>query len=76
LDQLEYFLITHYRLVGNKVTNTISYAKVEYHMCKYRCIIAFDVLTEGKMSVAPKSWLSPVAYAETFHGGVSFSGIG
>jgi len=35
-DRLENFLITRDRLVGNKVTNTISYAKVEYHMmCKY-----------------------------------------
>jgi len=34
--QLENFLITRYRPVGNKVTiNTISHAKVEYHMCKY-----------------------------------------
>jgi len=35
-DQLENFLITRDWPVGNKVTNTISYAKVEYHMmCKY-----------------------------------------
>jgi len=34
-DRLEGFLITRDRLIGNKVTNTISYAKVEYHMCKY-----------------------------------------
>jgi len=34
-DQLEDFLITRNGPVGNKITNTISYAKVEYHMCKY-----------------------------------------
>jgi len=34
-DRPEDFLITRDRPVGNKVTNTISYAKVEYHMCKY-----------------------------------------
>jgi len=34
-DRLEDFLITRNQPVGNKVTNTISYAKVEYHMCKY-----------------------------------------
>jgi len=34
-DQLEDFLITRKRAVGNKVTYTIPYAKVEYHMCKY-----------------------------------------
>ena len=33
--QLENFLITRNRPVGNKATNTISHAKVEYHMCKY-----------------------------------------
>jgi len=33
--QLENFLITRDRPVGNKVTNTISHAKVNYHMCKY-----------------------------------------
>jgi len=35
LDRLEDFLITRDRPVGNEVTNTISYAKVEYHVCKY-----------------------------------------
>jgi len=34
-DRLEDFSITHDGPVGNKVTNTISYAKFEYHMCKY-----------------------------------------
>jgi len=34
-DQLENVLITRARLVNNKATNTISHAKVEYHMCKY-----------------------------------------
>jgi len=34
-DKLQDFLITRSRPIGNKVTNTISYAKVEYHMCKY-----------------------------------------
>jgi len=34
-DQLENLLITRHGPVGNKVTNTISHAKVEYHMCKY-----------------------------------------
>jgi len=34
-DRLENFLILHDRPVGDKVTNTISYAKLEYHMCKY-----------------------------------------
>jgi len=34
-DRLENFLITRDRPVGNKVANTISNAKVEYHMCKY-----------------------------------------
>jgi len=33
--QLENFLITRDRPVGNKVTNTMSHAKVEYHMYKY-----------------------------------------
>jgi len=33
-DQLENFLTTRDQLVGNKVINTISHAKVEYHMCK------------------------------------------
>jgi len=33
-DRLEDFLVTLDRPVGNKVTYTISYAKVEYHMCK------------------------------------------
>ena len=33
-DRLENFLIARNRPVGNKVTNTISYAKVPYHMCK------------------------------------------
>ena len=33
---LEDFLITCDRPASNKFTNTISYAKVEYHMCKYR----------------------------------------
>jgi len=34
-DRLENFLIAREQPVGNKVVNTISYAKVEYHMCKY-----------------------------------------
>jgi len=34
-DRLENFSITLDRLVGNTVTNTILYVKVEYHMCKY-----------------------------------------
>ena len=34
-DQLENFFITRDQLVGNKIINTISHAKVEYHMCKY-----------------------------------------
>ena len=34
-DRLENLLITRNRPVSNKVTNTISYAKVEYHMYKY-----------------------------------------
>jgi len=34
-DRLEDFLITRDRPVGNKVTNTISYAKVEHHIWKY-----------------------------------------
>jgi len=34
-DRLEDFLITCNRPVGNKVTTIVSYAKVEYHMCKY-----------------------------------------
>jgi len=34
-DRLEDFLITRDRPVGKKITNTISYAKVEYHMCQY-----------------------------------------
>jgi len=34
-DQLENSLITLDRPVGNKGTNTISHAKVDYHMCKY-----------------------------------------
>jgi len=25
-------------LISNKITNTISYAKVEYHMCKYSAV--------------------------------------
>jgi len=56
-DRLENFLITRDRPVGNKVTNTISYAKVKvkYHMFKYGCIIAFDAQTEGKAPVTPKS---------------------
>jgi len=32
-DRLDDFLITRHRPVGNKVTNAISYVKVEYHMC-------------------------------------------
>jgi len=38
-DQLENFLITRDRPVGNKVTNPISHAKVEYHMCKHKCTV-------------------------------------
>jgi len=34
-DRLENFLLIRDRPVGNKITNTISYAKVEYHMCIY-----------------------------------------
>jgi len=52
-DRLENFLITWDRPVSNKVTNTILYAKVEYHMCKYSCTIIFDAQTEGKVSVTP-----------------------
>jgi len=44
--RLENFLITHCQSVGNKVTNTISYAKVEYHMCKYSAPSPIDVQTE------------------------------
>ena len=34
-DQLENFFVTRDQPVSNKVTNTISHAKVEYHMCKH-----------------------------------------
>jgi len=34
-DRREDFFITRDEPVGNKVTNTISYVKVEYHVCKY-----------------------------------------
>jgi len=33
--QLGKLLITRERPVGNKVTNTLSHAKVKYHMCRY-----------------------------------------
>jgi len=56
-DRLEDFLITHERPVGNKVTNTISHAKVDITCPKIQCTIAFDAQTQGKVSVTPKSWL-------------------
>jgi len=52
-DQLENFLITRDRPVGNKVTNTISHAEVSH--VQIQCTIAVDALTEGKVSVSPKS---------------------
>jgi len=38
-DQLENFLITRDRPVGNKATNTISHAKVEYHLFNMGAIL-------------------------------------
>ena len=54
-DQLENFLITCDRPVGNQATNKISHAKVEYHMQKYSALSPLMQQTEGKVSVTPKS---------------------
>jgi len=53
-DRLANFLITRDRPVGNKATNTIPYAKDEYHV-EIQCTSAFHAQTEGKVSVTPKS---------------------
>ena len=56
--EVEDFLITRDRSVGNKVTNTIPYAKVEYqNMYKYSAPLPL-MHTEGKVSVTPESQLS------------------
>jgi len=55
-DQLENFLITRGRPVGNRVTNTKCQSWVSH--AQMQCIIALvsHAQTEGKVSVTPKSW--------------------
>jgi len=53
-DQLENFLTTRDQLVGNKIINTTSHAKVEYHMCKYSAPPPLMHRQRAK-SVTPKS---------------------
>jgi len=55
-DRLENFLITRDRPVGNIVTNTICRSWVS-HVYMQCTITLSDTQTEGKVSVAPKSWL-------------------
>jgi len=57
-DRLENFLITCDRPVGDIVTNTKCQSWVSH--VQMQCTIALvrdDALTEGKVSVTPKSWL-------------------
>jgi len=57
-DQLENFLITRDRPVGDTVTNTKCQSWVSH--VQMQCTIALvidDAQTEGEVSFPPKSWL-------------------
>jgi len=71
-DQLENFLITCDRRVVNKVTNTISHAKVGYHMCKYsapsplmhrqkaKCLLRLNHDCHAKICRASQWWATAI----------------
>jgi len=68
-DQLENFLITRDRPVGDIVTNTKCQSWVSHMQMQCTIALVSDAQTDGKVSVTPKSWLprnSKETYYNTF----------